>query len=162
VRNRGLQKSSRACHAGQLSGCDAGKPRFPLHRTVLRKRWRSAPETLVHPLGRGAVGQGPHAAIYDLWRTNIAPTGERIFGQMLELVGIGVNASGQWPPVALPDTPLVIVANHPFGIGDGIAVLSLAEKLGRPFRVMIAAELLKIKEMSPIRCRSTSPARKRR
>ena len=37
----------------------------------------------------------------------------------------------------LPDTPIVIVANHPFGIGDGIAVLSLAEQLGRPFRVLI-------------------------
>ena len=43
----------------------------------------------------------------------------------------------------------MIVANHPFGIGDGIAVLSLAEQLGRPFRVMIAAELLKIREMEP-------------
>ena len=43
----------------------------------------------------------------------------------------------------------MIVANHPFGIGDGIAILSLAEQLGRPFRVMIASELLKIKEMEP-------------
>ena len=42
-----------------------------------------------------------------------------------------------------------MIANHPFGIGDGIAILSLAEKLGRPFRVMIAAELLKIPEMEP-------------
>ena len=68
---------------------------------------------------------------------------------MLDLVGIDVNAIGQWPPATLPDGPLVIVANHPFGIGDGIAILSLAEKLGRPFRVMIASELLKIKEMEP-------------
>lgn len=97
----------------------------------------------------GLSGRDRYAAIYNFWRTNIAPTGERIFGQMLELVGIAVNASGQWPPATLPDTPLVIVANHPFGIGDGIAVLSLAEKLGRPFRVMIASELLKIKEMEP-------------
>jgi putative hemolysin len=97
----------------------------------------------------GLSGRDRYAAIYDFWRINIAPTGERIFGQMLELVGIGVNASGQWPPAALPATPLVIVANHPFGIGDGIAVLSLAERLGRPFRVMIASELLKIKEMEP-------------
>ena len=43
----------------------------------------------------------------------------------------------------------MIVANHPFGIGDGIAVLSLAEQLGRPFRVMIHADLLKIREMEP-------------
>ena len=43
----------------------------------------------------------------------------------------------------------MIVANHPFGIGDGIAVLSLAEQLGRPFRVMIHKDLLKIREMEP-------------
>ncbi len=55
----------------------------------------------------------------------------------------------QWPPQNLPDGPLVIVANHPFGIGDGIAVLSLAEQLGRPFRVMIHRDLLKIREMEP-------------
>lgn len=100
----------------------------------------------------GLSGRDRYFAIYDLWRRHIAPTGERIFGQMLDLVGIGVNTVGQWPPAELPDTPgrpLVIVANHPFGIGDGIAILSLAERLGRPFRVMIASELLKIKEMEP-------------
>ncbi len=44
---------------------------------------------------------------------------------------------------------MVIVANHPFGIGDGIASLALAEQLGRPFRVMINNELLKVPEMAP-------------
>jgi putative hemolysin len=111
----------------------------------------------------GLSGRDRFAAIYDIWRRNIAPIGiwrrniapigERVFGQMLELVGIAVRTTGEWPPAARPDTPpgtpLVIVANHPFGIGDGIAILSLAEQLGKPFRVMIASELLKIKEMEP-------------
>jgi putative hemolysin len=116
----------------ELSYANAGDPRL--------KRWfiRSV---------EGLSGRDRYAALYDLWRRNIAPTRERIFGRMLELVDIGVRGVGQWPPADLPDTPLVLVANHPFGIGDGIAVLSLAEQLGRPFRVMIAAELLKIKEM---------------
>ena len=68
---------------------------------------------------------------------------------MLDLIDVSVRSQDQWPPADLPDTPLVIIANHPFGIGDGIAVLSLAEQLGRPFRVMIHAELLKIDEMKP-------------
>jgi putative hemolysin len=106
------------------------------------KRW------FIHSV-EGLSGRHRFAAIYDLWRRNIVPPGDRIFGRMLPLVGIGVNTIGQWPPPNLPDTPLVIVANHPFGIGDGIAILSLAEQLGRPFRVMIASELLKIKEMEP-------------
>ncbi|TIP35045.1 MAG: glycerol acyltransferase, partial [Mesorhizobium sp.] len=33
--------------------------------------------------------------------------------------------------------------------GDGIAVLSLVEQLGRPFRVMIHKDLLRIREMEP-------------
>lgn len=42
-----------------------------------------------------------------------------------------------------------MVANHPYGIGDGIAFLSLAEQLGRPFRVIINNDLLKVPEIRP-------------
>src|ERR1700754_3706645 len=118
----------------ELSYASAGDPRL--------KRWfiRSV---------EGLSGRDRYAALYDLWRKNIAPTGDHIFGRMLELVDIRVSKVGQWPPADLPDTPLVIVANHPFGIGDGIAILSLAEQLGRPFRVMIHNDLLKVPEMAP-------------
>ena len=68
---------------------------------------------------------------------------------MLELINVEVRHAEQWPPEHLPNTPLVMIANHPFGIGDGIAILSLAEKLDRPFRVMIAADLLKVPEIRP-------------
>ena len=118
----------------ELSYASASDPRL--------KRW------LIRSV-EGLSGRDRYAALYDLWRKNIAPTGDHIFGRMLELVDIGVSKVGQWPPADLPDTPLVIVANHPFGIGDGIAVLSLAEQLGRPFRVMIASELLKVRELEP-------------
>jgi putative hemolysin len=97
----------------------------------------------------GLSGRDRFAALYDHWRRNIAPTRERIFGRMLELVDIKLRISGHWPLKKLPEAPLVIVANHPFGIGDGISVLSLAETLGRPFRVMIHKDLLKIVEMEP-------------
>jgi len=94
----------------------------------------------------GLSGRDRYTALYDFWRRQVVPTGERVFSGMLDLI---VRTADQWPPVRLPDTPLVIVANHPFGIGDGIAVLSLAEQLGRPFRVMIHKDLLKIREMEP-------------
>jgi putative hemolysin len=97
----------------------------------------------------GLSGRDRYARFYEVWRRDIAPTGERIFGRMLDLIGVSVRSQGQWPPAVLPDTPLVIIANHPFGIGDGIAVLSMAEQLGRPFRVLINAELLKIDEIKP-------------
>lgn len=97
----------------------------------------------------GLSGRDRFAALYDFWRRQVAPSGERVFSRMLELIDVKVWSADQWPPAKLPDTPLVIVANHPFGIGDGIAVLSLAEQLGRPFRVMIHKDLLKIREMEP-------------
>ncbi|MER9581553.1 GNAT family N-acetyltransferase [Mesorhizobium sp. M0276] len=97
----------------------------------------------------GLSGRDRYTALYDFWRRQVVPTGERVFGRMLDLIDVRVRTSDQWPPARLPDTPLVIVANHPFGIGDGIAVLSLAEQLGRPFRVMIHRDLLKIREMEP-------------
>ncbi|ESX05794.1 glycerol acyltransferase [Mesorhizobium sp. LSJC268A00] len=97
----------------------------------------------------GLSGRDRYAALYDFWRRQVAPTGERVFSRMLQLIDVKVRSTDQWPPAGLPDTPLVIVANHPFGIGDGIAVLSLVEQLGRPFRVMIHKDLLKIREMEP-------------
>lgn len=95
----------------------------------------------------GLAGRDRYARLYQIWRSEIAPTGDRIFGRMLDLIDVSVRMQGEWPPAALPEGPVVMVANHPFGIGDGIAILSLAEQLGRPFRVMINAELLKIEEM---------------
>ncbi|ESZ72884.1 glycerol acyltransferase [Mesorhizobium sp. L103C119B0] len=97
----------------------------------------------------GLSGRDRYAALYDFWRRQVAPTGERVFSRMLQLIDVKVRSTDQWPPAGLPDTPLVIVANHPFGIGDGIAVLSLVEQLGRPFRVMIHKDLLKVREMEP-------------
>ncbi len=97
----------------------------------------------------GLSGRDRYAVLYDFWRRQVVPTGDRVFSRMLELIDVKVHNAVQWPPAALPETPLVIIANHPFGIGDGIAVLSLVEQLGRPFRVMIHKDLLRIREMEP-------------
>jgi putative hemolysin len=97
----------------------------------------------------GLAGRDRYARLYDIWRTSIVGTSVRVFGDMLDLIDVRLAVRGVWPPVDLPEGPLVIVANHPFGIGDGIAVLALAEQLGRPFRVMIHNDLLKVAEMQP-------------
>lgn len=97
----------------------------------------------------GLSGRNRYARLYQHWRHEVVGKNERIFGPMLDLIDLKVRVQGEWPPRHLPETPLVIVANHPFGIGDGIAVLSLAEQLGRPFRVLINNELLKVPEMAP-------------
>ncbi|KGE00591.1 lysophospholipid acyltransferase family protein [Rhizobium sp. YS-1r] len=97
----------------------------------------------------GLSGRDRYARLYDIWRTDIVGKSDRIFGKMLDLIDVDLDVAGNWPPRDMSDKPLVIVANHPFGIGDGIAVLALAEQLGRPFRVLIHNDLLRIPEMAP-------------
>ncbi len=123
----------RAARFPELSYANPGQPRL--------KQWliRSVEEL---------SGRERYAALYDRWRKEIVPTGARVFGRMLDLIDVRLEVGGKWPPENLPDGPLVIVANHPFGIGDGVAILSLAEALGRPFRILINAELMKIPEMA--------------
>jgi putative hemolysin len=70
--------------------------------------------------------------------------------ELLRLIGVTLDIdAAKWPPVIGKDTPLVIIANHPFGIGDGIAIMALAERLGRPFRIIVHSELLKVPELVP-------------
>nr|WP_316654224.1 lysophospholipid acyltransferase family protein [uncultured Gellertiella sp.] len=97
----------------------------------------------------GLSGRDRFINLYEIWRAEVAAHGDRVFGRMLELINIRMSVQGEWPPKNLTDAPVVIVANHPYGIGDGIAVLALAEQLGRPFRVLINNELLKVPEMEP-------------
>jgi putative hemolysin len=129
-----LKLKSRERHFPELSYANPRQPALT--------RW------FIHSI-EGLSGRDRYTALYDFWRSQVVPTGERVFSRMLDLIDVRVRTSDQWPPAQLPDTPLVIVANHPFGIGDGIAVLSLVEQLGRPFRVMIHKDLLKIREMEP-------------
>lgn len=97
----------------------------------------------------GLSGRDRFTRLYEIWRNDIVGKTDRVFGKMLDLIDVDMKVQGTWPPENIPDGPIVIVANHPFGIGDGIAVLALAEQLGRPFRVLINNELLKVPEMAP-------------
>ena len=94
-------------------------------------------------------GRRQYAALYEVWRDTIVPSGENLFSGMLGLSGISLTSRDVFPPVGLPNGPLIIVANHPYGIGDGAAALALAEQLGRPFKVLINNALLKVPEIRP-------------
>ncbi|RKE84839.1 lysophospholipid acyltransferase family protein [Rhizobium sp. AG855] len=97
----------------------------------------------------GLSGRDRYTRLYEIWRNDIVGKTDRVFGKMLDLIHVDLKVQGTWPPENIPEGPIVMVANHPFGIGDGIAVLALAEQLGRPFRVLINNELLKVPEMAP-------------
>jgi putative hemolysin len=94
-------------------------------------------------------GRDRYMVLYDIWRTSVVPSGENLFAGMLALCGISMEARDNAALAAVPPGPLIIVANHPYGIGDGAAALALAEGLGRPFKVLINAALLKVPEIRP-------------
>lgn len=94
-------------------------------------------------------GRRRYARLYEIWRHEVALGGRGVFGRMMELVEVRVRRHGAALPNLDEAGPLVLVANHPFGIGDGMAILALAESLGRPFRVLIHSELLKLPEIRP-------------
>jgi putative hemolysin len=91
--------------------------------------------------------------IYRTWRTEVAGKSPRMMNDLLGMIGtrLEINSgnldAGLWPVTVPPEMPLVIVANHPFGIGDGIAILALAEQLGRPCRILAHSDLLKVPEI---------------
>jgi putative hemolysin len=87
--------------------------------------------------------------IYYRWRA-VAATNPRMMGVLLDMIGTTLDLHAPaWPIIVPPQVPLVIIANHPFGIGDGIAVLALAEQLGRPYRILVNSDFMKLPEIRP-------------
>ena len=95
-------------------------------------------------------GRNYFVPYYEHWRSEIVPQGGPIIGPALNLIDIDVNiASGTFPPKLDDDAPLIVVANHPYGILDGLGTLSLVERLGRPYKVLINNDLLRAPEIRP-------------
>src|SRR5262245_2067078 len=89
--------------------------------------------------------------IYDRWRTEIAGKSPRMWGEALDMIGtqLEIKAASDWQ-TRVPSGPLVIIANHPFGIADGMCMLAIAERIGRPYRIMINADFMQVPEIQAI------------
>lgn len=88
--------------------------------------------------------------IYQRWRKEFAGKSPRMMNEMLGLIGTTLDIRAPAWPITVPaDAPLVLIANHPFGIGDGIAILALAEDLRRPYRILINSEFMRVPEIRP-------------
>jgi putative hemolysin len=87
---------------------------------------------------------------YHAWREKSAG-GPHMWRDALTLIGtrLEADAPAGWQ-TSIPDGPLVIVANHPFGIADGVAILSIAESIGRPYRILMNADFMRIPEVQAI------------
>jgi putative hemolysin len=96
------------------------------------------------------AGRNYFVPIYERWQRDYVGREGPVMGPMLDLVNVRLKVTrGTWPPKLEPQAPLVIIANHPYGIVDGFGALAMAEQLGRPFRVLINKDLLKVPEVRP-------------
>ncbi len=96
------------------------------------------------------AGRDYFVPIYETWRRDYIGKDVPFIRPVLDLLGSELQiSSGSWPAKIDADAPLIIVANHPFGIMDGLGALALAEDLGRPFRVLIHKDLMKVPEIRP-------------
>jgi len=86
---------------------------------------------------------------YLAWRAGLALYEGDAMNRLLAACDITLDISGEaWPPACLPGRPLLMIANHPFGMPDGVAALALAERIGRPVKILVHADLLRIPEMA--------------
>jgi putative hemolysin len=107
------------------------------------KRWIII--TLERWAGRDAL-----VPLYETWRRDYVGRQGQIMRPALTILDVDLEVMrGELPKTLDPATPLVIVSNHPYGIVDGFGALSLAEALGRPFRVLIHKDLVKVPEIRP-------------
>jgi len=82
------------------------------------------------------------------WLDSFDTRNELVWNEGLDRLKIERRLHGEpWPPDVPGDRPLVMVANHPYGVLDGVTTLALAERLGRPFRVLIDQTLLKFEPL---------------
>jgi putative hemolysin len=107
------------------------------------KRW------VITSLERWA-GRDSFVPLYETWREEYVALNRPIMRPALDILGVQLDiVRGRLPAMLDDDAPLVIVSNHPFGILDGFGALALAEALGRPFRVLIHKDLVKVPEIGP-------------
>ncbi|MEL7049152.1 MAG: lysophospholipid acyltransferase family protein [Pseudomonadota bacterium] len=97
------------------------------------------------------LGRRKYVPLYRKWQREIAPHSSAMLTDLLEFIDVSLElkATEGWPIKVPSDLPLLIVANHPFGLSDGIVACAIAEQLERPYKVVINNDLLKIPEIKP-------------
>jgi putative hemolysin len=86
---------------------------------------------------------------YQAWRSGFALYQGDAMNRLLAACDIKLDIRGApWPPACRPHRPLLMIANHPFGVPDGVAALALAEQIGRPVKILMNTDLLRIPEMA--------------
>ena len=73
---------------------------------------------------------------------------QRFFGRALELADIRYRTTGTDETLLPRQGPLVLVANHPFGVVDGLILCDIASRLRGDFRILIHALLCRDSDLA--------------
>lgn len=71
------------------------------------------------------------------------------FARALQLAGIEYRITGSTEEAVPKDGPLVLVANHPFGVVDGLMLCDIASRLRGEFRILINNLLCRDEDLDP-------------
>lgn len=96
-----------------------------------------------------AFGRTRIAGVYAEWRDHVVWNSAQPFSRLLEMYCIDLRFEDHWPIEDLPSSPIVMVANHPFGVADGMILGAIAEQIGRPYKVLVNARMMKVPEFRP-------------
>lgn len=107
------------------------------------------PKRMAISLLEAMFGRSKVMNIYVKWRAEVDGSSPRAFGKLMEMYDLELILKGHWPLPKIPDGPIVMVANHPFGIGDGMALGAIAEHFGRPYKVLINERMARLPELRP-------------
>jgi putative hemolysin len=93
------------------------------------------------------TGQPYLKRLYDDHRANPVP-GESFWDSAIRRLELKIvyneDALAKWPRTG----PLVVVANHPFGVLDGVIVCHLVARVRQDFRVLTNAVLYRAEEIA--------------
>ncbi|MGA1371023.1 MAG: lysophospholipid acyltransferase family protein [Pseudomonadales bacterium] len=108
----------------------------PLKRFVARQLEKLCGREMLEALYREIKAEGAPAQAF--------------FGAALARAGIELEIRGTQPEDLGIDTPLVFIANHPYGIVDGLALCELGRRVRGEFRIMLNALLYQDRELAPL------------
>ena len=89
------------------------------------------------------TGQPKLERLYRAWSAEDDHTGDHIFKAGLRLMNITVDVNKQGLLKAPTSGPLLIIANHPFGVVDGLAIMDLALRIRPDVKIMVHSLLCK-------------------
>lgn len=108
---------------------------------------RSARARIIDAIER-LSGRGSVEAIYRQLKQERFNS-DRFFARALEIADINYSITGVGESAIPRHGPLVIVANHPFGVVDGLILCDIASRLRQDFRILVHALLCRDDDLAP-------------